>query len=88
MANKTYLIVSPKIEIKKVKNENFINGIDLKYYMKEIKQNFSSLSIIFDEQTKILEWKPHAIRKLRKMVDEYGEDNCAKNWFLLYLQNY
>ena len=79
VANKSYLIMSPKFEIRKVKNENYLNGINLKNSVNEIKQNFSSKSIIFDEEVKVFELKSHAIRKLRKMVEEYSENYCAKN---------
>ena len=78
VANKTYFILTPKFEIKKLKNENlFMNGFNLKNFENEIKQNFSFISLFFDDETKVFEWKPHAIRKLRKLVEQYGEEKCA-----------
>jgi hypothetical protein len=71
--------MSPKFEIRKVKNENYLIGFNLKNSANEIKQNFSSMSIILDEEVKVFELKSHAIRKLRKMIEEYSENYCARN---------
>ena len=75
--------MSPNFEIKRLKNKNA--GIYIKnFYNKNNHSNSivggkyskQNVSLVLDDETKVLEWKPNVMKRLRNLMKQFKEENC------------